>query len=115
VVDVYSNHSLPSRRAPGPPGTIRIGAAGRWFPEFIYEVVAHRVGDYWSITLVSTGPRKPQAWIEHFRCSDPDQCVAQIRDWLIERALEVGGMDDRILDWACRVSERIALPSEAVQ
>ena len=108
MADVYSNYSLPSRRTPGPLETIRIGPSGQWFPEFIYEVVAHRVGDFWSITLVSTGPWKPRAWIEHFRCGDLEACVAQVRDWLVERAVEVSGMDDRILDWAFQLSERIA-------
>ena len=29
---------------------------------------------------------------------------------LVARALETSGMDDRILDWAFRLSERIAVP-----
>ena len=99
-----------SLRPPDAPGTVRVSASEQWFPEFVYEVVAHRVGDIHSITLIATGPAQPRAYIEHFAQRDPDELAAAIRDWLVARALETSGVDDRILDWAFRIGERVAVP-----
>jgi hypothetical protein len=110
---VFTSYQKPVRVAQGPPGAMRASAASEWFPEFVYEVVAHRRGDYLSITLISTGPLQPRAWIEQFPCDHPDACAVAVRDWLVERALEVSGMDDRILDWAFRLSERIVAGESA--
>ena len=105
-----TNQTFPIQPATGPPGTVRLSASGQWFPEFIYEVLAHRTGRLVSVTMITTGPVQPRAWIEHFPCDDLDACATSIRDWLVARALETSGMDDRILDWAFRLSERITIP-----
>ncbi|HET7845792.1 MAG TPA: hypothetical protein VFL14_16680 [Xanthomonadales bacterium] len=107
---VHTNQTLPFPRVAGPPGAVRVTSGEQWFPEFIYEVLAHRAGDLHSVMLITTGPLQPRAHIEQFPSRDVDRCATDIRDWLLERAVETSGMDDRILDWAWRVSERVVAP-----
>lgn len=107
---VNTNQTIPFPRVAGPPGAVRVNSADLWFPEFVYEVLAHRVGDLHSVMLITTGPLQPRAFIEQFESRNVDQCASDVRAWLLERAVGVSGMDDRILDWAWRVSERIVAP-----
>jgi hypothetical protein len=90
--------------------TLRFSSARQWFPEFCYEVLARRGARGLTVTLITTGPGAPRAWIETFQQSDPHACAQSLREWLLVRALEVGGADDRMLDWAFRISECIAAP-----
>jgi hypothetical protein len=90
---------------------IRFSASREWFPEHCYEVLARRSANGGlTVTLITTGPVEARAWIETFAQADPDDCAQAMREWLLLRALEVGARDDRVLDWAFRISERIAVP-----
>lgn len=97
-------------RLPLAPAALRFSASEQWFPEFCYEVLARRGTRGMTVTLITTGPVEARAWIETFDQPDPEDCAHALREWLMRRALDVGSADDRVLDWAFRISERIAVP-----
>lgn len=86
---------------------VRIDAGSHWFPDTVFEVVAHSDDQFIAVTVTTTSAGGGAAHLEQFQCEQAATCRRKFRDWLVVLALRLALVDPRVARWADHVAGRI--------